>query len=391
MSFPHNDPYWASTAEFLSENYKAGERVLAPELFWRIVSEVRTYPDTFFRTTPDYDWIVLHKGELDRVDRKFLEWVLNNTVPVFANEVFVIFTSASDRGFPSLLRSDHVRAFVQRVEALPHSAIASPLATSDASKACAIRSFATMTDAELRDAMNDFWRDGGYQYVTLRDKAYFAEIDSYLDDFIDDATGLTVLDLGCGKGRVIPKLDHAKQVIGVDVSDEAIRLANETRRQPNFSFRTMDAHDLSFDDASFDLVLFVDAIEHVRDAEKVLREAGRVTKPGGRLFATVSNRDSLNQIMTRKMGFPEFTTNHQHIREFDMSETRKLLADGGFSIERQGGIFLHPYWGIPGIDHQLRALIDNDAEVVELHRALGRAAGAEHAYCSVVLGRKRHN
>lgn len=91
------------------------------------------------------------------------------------------------------------------------------------------------------------------------------------------------------------------------------------------------------------------------------------------------------------MGFPEFKTNHRHIREFDMSETRKLFADAGFSIEREGGIFLFPYWGIPGIDHQVRRLIDSDAEVVELLRALGRAVGAEHAYCSVILGRKLDN
>lgn len=45
-----------------------------------------------------------------------------------------------------------------------------------------IRDFASMTDSELRDAMNEFWRGGGYRYVTPRDEVYRAEIDSYLDD-----------------------------------------------------------------------------------------------------------------------------------------------------------------------------------------------------------------
>ncbi len=91
-------------------------------------------------------------------------------------------------------------------------------------------------------------------------------------------------------------------MIGVDLSDEAIRLANETRRQPNYSFQTMDAQELTFGDASFDLVLIVDAIERIRDAGKAFHEAGRVTRPGGRLFVTVANRDGLNQVMTRKNG-----------------------------------------------------------------------------------------
>jgi hypothetical protein len=106
------------------------------------------------------------------------------------------------------------------------------------------------------------------------------------------------------------------------------------------------------------------------------------------LFVTVANRDSLHQVMTRKLGYPEFCTNHHHVREFNMQETRAMLADAGFAITREGGIFLFAYWGIPGIDHLVRHLIDDDAEVVELHRKLGRAAGADHAYCSVALARK---
>lgn len=383
MSFPYDDPFWTSAATFLSTHASPSDRVLAPELFWRIVPVVSTYGTTFAPQPPVYDWMVLHKGELDLLERQFLSRIAQEAVPVFANEVFVIFAGAPEQDLAPVHDSEHVRAFEEIVKALP------PVQEPPASSApLVIRNFSSMNSAELREAMNAFWRIGGYEYVTLRDKVYYAEVDAYVDEFIADARDLDVLDLCCGDGRVIPKLQNARRVIGIDLSDEAVRLANERNQAPNHSFQAMDAQNLAFADASFDLVLFVDAIEHVLDAEKVFREIGRVTRPGGLLFVTVANRASLNQVMTRKMGFPEFKTNYQHIREFDMAETRRLFADAGFSIEREGGLFLFPYWGVPGVDQQVRHIIDNDAEVVELHRLLGRAVGAEHAYCSVVLGRK---
>lgn len=382
MSFPHDDPFWTSAATFLTSHAGPADRILGPELFWRVIPAVITYGATFAPQPPGYDWMVLHKGELESIERAFLIRTAQEAVPVFANEVFVIFARA-DRTLPSVEDSVHVEAFRQIVDAFPPGSTATAPAGP-----LVIRNFSTMNTSELRDAMNEFWREGGYQYVTLRDKVYYAEVDAYVDEFIDDVSDLRVLDLCCGSGRVIPKLEKARQVIGVDLSDEAIGLANERERPLNHSFERMDAENLAFGDESFDVVLFVDAIEHVLDAEKVFQEARRVTRPGGLFFVTVANRGSLNQIMTRKMGYPEFKTNHQHIREFDMAETRRLFADAGFSIEREGGLYLFPYWGMPGIDHQVRHIIDHDAEVVELHRVLGRAVGADHAYCSVVLGRK---
>jgi hypothetical protein len=44
----------------------------------------------------------------------------------------------------------------------------------------------------------------------------------------------------------------------------------------------------------------------------------------------------------------------------------------GLKVIRSGGIFLYPYWGIPGIDQVMRSINDSDPEVVELMRELGR-------------------
>ena len=106
-------------------------------------------------------------------------------------------------------------------------------------------------------------------------------------------------------------------------------------------------------------------------------------------MATVANRESVNQILMTKLGYPEFVTNYQHVREFSYRETLDLLDRHGFGLDRTAGIFLYPYWGVPGVDEVVRKITDEDPEFVELMRLLGERVGAEHAYCSVVLGHKK--
>jgi hypothetical protein len=79
------------------------------------------------------------------------------------------------------------------------------------------------------------------------------------------------------------------------------------------------------------------------------------------------------------------------VREFSYAKTLDLLKEDGFRLERSAGIFLYPYWGVPGVDHVVLEITDQDPEFVELIRRLGERIGAENAYCSVVLGRKKSN
>ena len=387
MSFPFNDDFWVATAGFLSTHHRPGEKVLAPDLFWRILPEVYRYIETFRSARIDYDWIVVHKGLLADLDRSFLQSVTGERTPVFANEVFVVFAATGRPELPSLAESPHVLSLHDMIASLEPETRPSE-AWPDGDEPGVIRQFATLTQLQLRDEMNTFWRRGGYLYETLRDRTYTSEIDAYLADFVGDCEGRDVLDLCCGNGHHLKKFVRAARATGIDISDAAIEFAKQGPRPPHVSFQQMDAHRLTFDDASFDIVIFNDFIEHVHDAGQVLSEASRVTRPGGLLYVTVANRNSLHLVMTRKLGFTEFRTNHHHIREFNAGEARQLLADAGYTVQRHGGIFLYAYWGIPGIDQIVRHLIDDDPEVVELHRKIGRALGAEHAYTSVFLARK---
>jgi len=94
-------------------------------------------------------------------------------------------------------------------------------------------------------------------------------------------SGDQVLELGCGYGRVLSRVGgHG---VGVDLSLDSLELARSTH--PDLGFALMDAARLGFGDMCFDLVFGVQnfiSICRVPPAE-LLREALRVTRPGGRV------------------------------------------------------------------------------------------------------------
>jgi len=385
MSFPHHDPVWVAVAELLAAYRGPEESVLAPDDFWWVVPRLHRYAHAAAPGTR-YDWVVVHKGAMAALPRSFLAGLAGTARPVLANEVFVVFC-ARPHGPSSIPEDDHLRAFQANLEALPETpppAAAGPVLP----EAGVIQQFTTLDLPGLRRAMDGFWSAGGYRYETLRDQAYFAEIDAAILDLAGACAGQRVLDLCCGQGRLGALLPGA-EVIGVDLSAVALRLARARHAgQPGFRFAAMDAHALALPDAAFDTVVFVDAIEHVHRAEAVLAEAARVLRPGGRLVATIANRDGLNQRLTRRLGFPEFVTNYQHMREFGWAETRGMLRAAGLEPLRAEGIFLYPYWGVPGVDQAVRHLTDDDPEIVAALRELGRRAGPDYAYAIAVSARR---
>jgi len=104
----------------------------------------------------------------------------------------------------------------------------------------------------------------------------------------------SVLELGCGYGRVAFRLaDVAAHVVGIDTSAESLVLARQlSRPECRCQFLQMDALAPTFRDRAFDVVVCVQngICAFAVDPERLMREALRVTRPGGRaLFSTYSS------------------------------------------------------------------------------------------------------
>jgi ubiquinone/menaquinone biosynthesis C-methylase UbiE len=101
-----------------------------------------------------------------------------------------------------------------------------------------------------------------------------------IDAVLDDLPTGTAVDTACGTGRLARRLaGRGHRVVGVDRSAEMVQQAGHSL--PGIPIVIGDLHNLPLADASADLVTNALALTHVRDLEPVLREFGRVLRPGG--------------------------------------------------------------------------------------------------------------
>jgi SAM-dependent methyltransferase len=93
-----------------------------------------------------------------------------------------------------------------------------------------------------------------------------------------------ILDAGCGSGRNMVDLARRGSVTGVELSETSVRLARERGVGDVVLGSVLE---MPFTDASFDLAVCLDVIEHLEDDAAALRELRRVVAPGGWLLVTV--------------------------------------------------------------------------------------------------------
>lgn len=93
-----------------------------------------------------------------------------------------------------------------------------------------------------------------------------------------------ILDAGCGSGRFMVELAKRGTVTGVELSDTSVALA---RRRAIGEVVAGSVLEMPFADASFDLAVSLDVVEHLEDDVAALRELRRTVAPGGALLVTV--------------------------------------------------------------------------------------------------------
>ena len=134
-----------------------------------------------------------------------------------------------------------------------------------------------------------------------------------------------LLDIGTGTGRIAELLsDHAKHIVALDKSLDMLRVARarlQALGPGKVELVQGDFTDLPFAAHSFDTVLLHQVLHFAQEPALALREAARVTRPGGRVAVVDLARHDLDELRVR----------HAHARlGFDNAGMAKLLADAGF-------------------------------------------------------------
>jgi SAM-dependent methyltransferase len=149
------------------------------------------------------------------------------------------------------------------------------------------------------------------------------------------------LDAGMGPGRLVQALtERGWTTWGVDVSPGMVEAARAHVPEAGDRLSVGSIEELAFDDGSFDLALATGVIEYV-DAPRAVAELVRVTKPGGRIIASIPNPRAPYGLWRRHVVHPATRllgrgAAHGLVHQRDPltpAQFATLLRDAGLTIE----------------------------------------------------------
>jgi methionine biosynthesis protein MetW len=154
--------------------------------------------------------------------------------------------------------------------------------------------------------------------------------------------GSRVLDLGCGDGAMLAYLQQTRQCSGYGIEIDDANVLACVKRGVNVIQLNLDEGLSIFEDASFDVVLQIDTLQHLRNAEVMLRETVRVGRLGIVAFPNFAhwpNRLSvLNGRMpvTRRLPYQWYDT--PNIRVGTHADLGVLARSSGLTVLDSFGI-----------------------------------------------------
>ena len=147
-------------------------------------------------------------------------------------------------------------------------------------------------------------------------------------DLLGATAGSRLLDVSCGAGSLLAAA-HARGIesVGVDLSDEAVRLAKRVAPTAEVAVGTGEA--LAFRNDTFDYVTCLGSLEHFLDMGQGLEEMKRVAKPAARFCIMVPNQDFIGWKVFGHQGTAQQDINE---RLQSLAAWRRLFADHGLVV-----------------------------------------------------------
>ena len=154
--------------------------------------------------------------------------------------------------------------------------------------------------------------------------------------------GARVLDLGCGDGAMLAHLQKARGCTGYGIEIDDANVLACVKRGVNVIQANLDEGLSMFEDASFDVVLQIDTLQHLRNAEVMLLETVRVGRVGIVAFPNFAhwpNRLSVLQgrmPVTKRLPYQWFDT--PNIRVGTHADLAVLAAKNQLHIQDSFGL-----------------------------------------------------
>jgi 2-polyprenyl-3-methyl-5-hydroxy-6-metoxy-1,4-benzoquinol methylase len=187
------------------------------------------------------------------------------------------------------------------------------------------------------------------------------------------------LDAGCGDGRYLAALashpGRPARIAGADIAERMLETARRTAAEAGVEAELVRANveALPFADATFDLVLCTQVLEHLLDPQAGLRELARVTTPGGALLVSTDNGGAL---VSRALNAPRaglvrllrLSGRRRRVEfphaSFAVDEFAGLVQAAGLRVEAVQTFRFH----VIGAGPQIQRLLNRIDKAVQPHR-----------------------
>ena len=169
-----------------------------------------------------------------------------------------------------------------------------------------------------------------------------------------------ILDAGCNYGEITKALSEKNQVVGIDPDEKALKIARKFCKKAIFKKSSLT--NLHFSKNTFDTVICLAVLEHIKDDKKAIKEIARVLKKEGELILAVPNKNAeliptwlstiirlVNKIL--KTDFPTSEKEYLHFGQEGIGHVRQ-----GYSLEKISKMLLKEnlritfstsYWNLP--------------------------------------------
>ncbi|MGA9285671.1 MAG: class I SAM-dependent methyltransferase [Solirubrobacteraceae bacterium] len=159
--------------------------------------------------------------------------------------------------------------------------------------------------------------------------------ESALDDLLEAASPMSLLDVGCGEGVLVhqwaQRLEPAR-VVGIDLEEPSIQAGWTQRTAPNLEYKVMRAENLPFAENEFDLACAIEVLEHVPDPEHTLAEMARCAEH--RLLVSVPREPLWRMLnMARGAYLKDLGNTPGHLNHWSKRSFVKLLSRYGKVVE----------------------------------------------------------
>ncbi|WP_199617048.1 class I SAM-dependent methyltransferase [Paenibacillus alkalitolerans] len=186
----------------------------------------------------------------------------------------------------------------------------------------------------MNDVYSGAWWDEFSNFFSkeeLWDRGSRGLLLKYFSKFTQTGSGNRVLDVGCGPGISIKRLNEmGYKAVGIDISPKMIASAREKGLEAYLT----DCNPIPFNNGEFDYVFCCTVVEWVQNPFKLITEMVRVTRPGGGIVIACLGPRSL----PHEEAFKRLRGEQTNYNMLMPVELHKLLVDVGLKIRSMTGV-----------------------------------------------------